>query len=70
MTKPDSNDLLSCPDCGADPTNSCTIDVIHGREPHDKNHATVRCHECGYTASIVTSVHPGIIRRIWNVRIR
>ncbi len=70
MTKPESNDLLSCPDCGAAPVNSCTITVTWGREPNDKHHATAQCHECGYAASLVTSGDPKTIRRIWNVRTR
>lgn len=65
-----SEDLLPCPECSANPVNSCTISVTHGREPHDKHSATARCHECGYAVCVVTSGHPGLVRRLWNVRTR
>ena len=70
MTKSESNVLLSCPDCGADPVRFCTIVVNGGREPYDKNTASAQCHACGYSVSISTSGDLKCIRQIWNVRIR
>lgn len=69
MTQPKCDDLLSCPDCGANPAQYCEISTNYGhRNPFGHKSASARCTKCHFNISIQTSGSIAVIRKLWNVR--